>query len=188
MAKINLPKPRRWRRRPEVLLACPIPLPMHGMAPRVVFGTNWWNRERLKAYKSTDYHCIACVVFKTDAKGKRWLEAHETYETDFLLGRMVYLGAVPLCHYCHNFCHPGRMRALLDANMMTHAKYAAIMQHGQAVLRAAKLVKPDYPASLLLNCDAGDWRLVVEGVEYDPKDYVKNHVRFGDSVKKGRKT
>lgn len=146
---------------------------MHGMAPRVVLGTNWWNKTRLLAYKSTNYHCVACGVFKTDAKGRRWLEAHETYEIDYLLGRMTYVESVPLCHYCHNFCHPGRMRALLEANSMTHAKYAAIVQHGEVVLKAAKIKIPKHESVITTYTDPDDWRLVIDGVEYARKDFVK---------------
>lgn len=168
--KLVVPKAKLWRRRPEILLLPPIPEPMHGMAPRVVLGPRWWNATRLAAYKSTNYHCLACGIFKTDARGRRWLEGHEVYEIDYLLGRMVYVETVPLCHYCHNFCHPSRMRALLEANGMTHAKYAAIVQHGEAVLRAANLNKPDY-SNPTTNADPEDWRLVVDGVEYARKDY-----------------
>lgn len=175
--KLVIPRQKLWRKRPEILLGPPIPEPMHGMAPRVVLGASWWNKTRQEAYKSTAYHCVACGVFKTDAKGRRWLEAHEVYETDYLLGRMVYVEAVPLCHYCHNYCHPGRMRALLEKGEMTHAKYAAVVQYGEAVLRAAKLKLPDRNA---LNCketnytEPDDWRLVIDGVEYARSDYVQS--------------
>lgn len=167
---MQLPRPPKWKRRPEVLLGPPIPLPMHGMAPRIVLGTKWWNRTRKAAYKSTDYHCTACGVHKSDAV-KRWLEAHEMYETDYLLGKMVYLGAVPLCHLCHNYCHPGRMRHLVENNGMTHAKYATIIQHGDTVLKKAKLRKLPEPKGPF--AEAEDWRLVIDGVEYARKDYVK---------------
>lgn len=169
---VRVARPLKWIRRPEILLLPPIPEPMHGMAPRVVLGASWWNRTRLAAYKSTDYHCVACGVFKTDAKSRKWLECHEVYDIDYLLGRMTYVCAVPLCHYCHNYCHPGRMKALLDKGEMTHAKYAGIIQHGDAVLRNARLRKKDKPTELSEWAEAGDWRLVIDGVEYARKDYV----------------
>lgn len=145
---------------------------MHGMAPRVVLGARWWDKTRKEAYKSTDYHCLTCGVFKTDAKGRKWLEGHEVYEIDFLLGRMTYLETVPLCHYCHNYCHPGRMKALLDSNGMTHAKYAAIVQHGEAVLKAAGLEPREGPKIVKTYAEPEDWRLIIDGVEYARKDYV----------------
>lgn len=163
---------RKWKLRPEVLLDAPIPEPMHGMAPRIVLGTNWWNRTRREVYKSTNYCCVACGVFKGDARSHRWLEAHERYDVDYLLGRMVYFESVPLCHYCHNYVHPGRMRALLEQNKMTHAKFAAIVQHGDAVLQAARLRRPDKPSSLTNWAAPEDWRLVIDGVEYARRDYV----------------
>ena len=166
----KLPRQKVWQRRPELLLGPPIPAPMHGMAPRVVLGVNWWNRTRRAAYASTNWHCVACGVFKKDAKSRAWLEAHELYEIDFLLGKMTYVEAVPLCTYCHHYCHPGRMRYLLEENKITHAKYAAIVQHGDAVLKAARLKRPE-PVQLP-TVAAEDWRLVIDDVEYARKDFV----------------
>lgn len=186
-SSLRIPKQVRWERRPEVLLLPPIPEPMHGMAPRVILGVNWWNKTRLLAYKSTGYHCVACGVFKTEAKSRRWLEGHECYETDYLLGRMVYVETVPLCHYCHNFCHPGRMRALLECNGMTHSKYAAIMQHGAAVLKAARLEKPPFGQVIETYTDPEDWRLVIEGIEYSRKD-VLGRSRDAEPPRRVRKT
>lgn len=166
---MKIHKAKRWKRQPEILLGPPIPLPMHGMAPRIVLGPKWWNKTRKAAYASTGWHCLACGVHKSDAP-KRWLEAHERYEVDYLLGRMTYLETVPLCHHCHNYCHPGRMRAMVDNNEMTHAKYALVIQHGDAVLKAARMKKPETPRGPF--AEAEDWRLVIDGVEYARKDYV----------------
>lgn len=178
---------QKWEPRPEVLLDAPIPEPMYGMAPRVVLGVNWWNRTRREAYKTTNFCCVACEVYKGDAKSRQWLECHERYEVDYLLGRMTYVGAVPLCHYCHNYVHPGRMRAFLEQNKLTHAKFAAIVQHGDEVLRGAGLRRPDKPPNLVQWAAPEEWRLVIDDAEYDPKDYVKTFVRFSESTKEGGK-
>ena len=139
---------------------------MHGLAPRVILGAKWWDKTRRAAYKENAYHCAACGVFKLQARFRQWLEGHELYEVDYLQGRLYYLRTVPLCHCCHNYIHNGRLLWLLENNEVTHAKYAAILGHGDAVLRAANLKKPkpyDGPVPT-----REDWRLVLFGKEYPP--------------------
>jgi len=162
-----------WQREPKVLLHPQIPKPMHGIAPRVVLGEEWWDQERRKAYASTNYHCVACGVHKTQALEHQWLEGHEYYTIDYAFGRMRYHFAVPLCHYCHNYIHQGRMEMLLEDKQMTQLKYDSIIHHGNKILRAAKLKKPkpyNGPCAKW-----ADWRLVVYGVEYPPliKSYTE---------------
>lgn len=170
-----------WTLRPEVLLCSRVPKQMHGMAPRVVLGVNWWNSTRLMAYKSTDFHCVACGVHKSCAKYHQWLEAHEIYDIDYLLGTMTYVEAVPLCHFCHNYIHDGRLKALLDIGKIHHAKYAAIIQHGDDVLRRSGLTKS--PPDTFQDCaDWDEWRLVIDGVEYaglhkSAEDWMTYHER-----------
>lgn len=155
-----------WTRRPEILLCPQIPDPMHGVAPRVILGKEWWDKTRRLAYESTNFHCIACGVDKYYAKWHKWLEAHEVYDIDYLLGRMTYLETVPLCHFCHNFIHCGRLQALKDKGEISNEKYHAILDHGLNVLTAAGLKKPlprgaqDGPMA-----DWGDWRLVLPNPE-----------------------
>lgn len=36
--------------KPEILCQPNVPTPLHGMAPRVVFGESWWNMKRQAAY------------------------------------------------------------------------------------------------------------------------------------------
>ena len=166
------------RLRPELLLGSNVPRPMHGVAPRVILGSRWWNQERQAAYRSTKYHCLACGVWKHQALGRDWLEGHETYDIDYLKGQMVYVETVPLCHYCHNFIHDGRMRSLLAKGKLTHQKFTAIVQHGDSVLFAAKLSRArfedreDAMADMILNGEVApwpNWRLVLFGNKYPPK-------------------
>ena len=140
---------------------------MHGVAPRNVLGASWWDATRRAAYRSTAFHCAACGVWKGAAEYHRWLEGHELYEIDYPLGRMTYLETVPLCHFCHSYTHSGRLQALLERGEIHHAKYAAVMQHGDRVLTEAGLKFPaPYSGAV---ADWADWRLVLNGIEYPPK-------------------
>jgi len=155
-----------WEQRPEVLLSGNIPQPLHGVNPRSILGSKWWNETRKAAYKSTFYHCVACGVAKGDARFRQWLEGHELYEVDYLKGHMYYVETVPLCHCCHNYIHSGRLQSLLDKGEISHQKYVAIIQHGDSVLAQAGLSRlPPYPGPFAL---WKDWRLVLFGKKYKP--------------------
>lgn len=152
---------------PSILLHPQIPKPMHGMAPRNVLGRVWWETERQAAYASTNYHCEACGVPKWEAKYHQWLEAHEVYDINYLTGRMTYLRSSPLCHYCHNYIHSGRLQWLFETQRINHQKYAAIIQHGDRVLANAGLKKPKpYTGPF---AEWTSWRLVINGKQYPGK-------------------
>lgn len=166
-----------WERWPAVLLSQNIPKPLYGVAPRTVLGTKWWYATRKATYASTQFHCIACGVHKCLAKSRKWLEAHEVYDIDYVKGHMTYIKSVPLCHFCHNFIHDGRLLSLLQQGKLHHAKYAAVMQHGDSVLAEAGLERLTHTQRDQAVRDAildgkmaewGDWRLVVVGKEYPP--------------------
>jgi hypothetical protein len=146
--------------RPEVLLLPQIPKPLHGMAPRIILGDAWWNNIRKEAYRKLWFHCMACGTYKSEVKGSnKWLEAHEVYRTDYIIGRMYYLESVPLCPFCHAFIHSGRLQALLDKRQITQQRFSAIIQHGEQVLAKAGLVKsPPYNGPI---AKWEDWRLVI---------------------------
>lgn len=164
--------------RPELLLGPNIPTPMHGVAPRVVLGQAWWDRERRVAYKSTNFRCLACGVHKSVAKYRQWLEAHEEFEVDYAKGKMKYLRAVPLCHFCHNYIHQGRLNTLLQKGEIHHAKYVAIVQHGDSVLlqagldpRKQKERDEEIEQAVLRGdvCEWGKWRLWIGSRRFPPK-------------------
>ncbi len=155
-----------WKRRPEVLLCPQVPKPMHGLAPRMLLGKEWWDRTRRAAYASTGFHCVACGVHKSEAREHRWLEGHELYETDYLAGRMTYVETVPLCHFCHSFIHSGRLEMLVRAGKETHRKLLEVRRHGLDVLADAKLLK-DLPYQGPC-AEWGSWRLVLDGKEHPP--------------------
>jgi hypothetical protein len=161
------------------LLSVNIPKPLHGVAPRVILGSAWWDKTRKEAYRSTFYHCIACGVYKHQARFRKWLEGHELYTVDYLIGRSYYLETVPLCHCCHNYIHSGRLQSLLEQNEISIKKYVAIQQHGDAVLEQAGLSKPPVYNGPFAPWE--DWRLVLDGKEYGPK--YKNEKEWENGVR-----
>lgn len=158
--------PMPWRRRPEVLLYPQVPKPLHGVAPRVIFGQLWWDRTREAAYVSSGFHCVACGVSKFQAEEHQWLEGHEIYDINYPRGRMVYLETVALCHYCHNFVHLGRLQVLVTKGEASQQKFDAVVDHGFRVLQQAGLTNKEYRGSV---APWEAWRLVIDGVEYPPK-------------------
>jgi hypothetical protein len=158
-----------WTPVPEILCHPNIPKPLHGVNPRTIFGKEWWDIERHKAYASYAYHCAACGVKKENAKYHKWLEAHEFYLFDYPKGRVTFDHLVPLCHACHNYIHDGRMQMMVQKLEMTQQKYDEIMEHGDDIVKAAKLTKKRRERHKFgKSADWADWRLVVFGIEYGP--------------------
>jgi hypothetical protein len=80
-----------------------------------------------EVYAKYDYHCIACGVHKTKAKKFKWLEAHESYSINYKKGICKIESIEPLCHYCHNFIHSGRLGMILG-RQKTHNEVEEILQ------------------------------------------------------------
>jgi predicted HNH restriction endonuclease len=172
--------------KPKILTHPNIPKPLHGVAPREIMGKDWWDETRQKVYASTDYHCVACGVAKKDAKKFQWLEAHEFYDIDYMKGVSKILSIEPLCHYCHNFIHSGRLRMIMGRDK-SEQEVREILEHGLKVLAENKL--KCFPSTLEfaedLGCDTfkvkaykikanpkvewSDWKLIWEGKEYKSK-------------------
>ena len=164
--KMSKVKPKRWKVKPELLLLPQIPKMMHGLAPRVIMGSVWWNKTRQEAYRSTDWHCEACGVPKLSAAYHQWLEGHEVYRTDYVKGRLYYVRTAPLCHFCHNYIHVGRLQWLLDTNKIHHSKFVSIIQHGDQVLASAGLRRPPVYNGVI--APWSKWRLVLNRKHYKP--------------------
>jgi hypothetical protein len=157
--------PHSWQH-PELLLLPNTPEPLHGLVPRILLGKDWWDHTRRAAAVSTDFHCQACGVPKHLAELHRWLEGHEVYTIDYPAGRAVYVETVPLCHYCHNFIHSGRLEIMYAKGEITKSRFLSILAHGERVLAAAGLYK-----SLPYNGEVApwaSWRLILFGKEYEP--------------------
>jgi hypothetical protein len=168
--RLPIPEPA-WEREPELLLHPNVPMPLHGLAPRVVFGAKWWNKERRKAYAATEDHCKACGVHKLKAKGRKWVEAHENYAIDYDKGMMTYCRSVALCHFCHSYIHDGRLRSLLAQGKLAHGVYVAIIQHGDDVLARAELPKRSTVSfTQAENCVVpwASWRLIIGRRKFAP--------------------
>lgn len=161
--QINMVLPR-----PELLLHRQIPKPLHGMAPRIILGQAWWDKERFAAFAKTGKKCAACGVHAAQQKGdgNYYLEGHEVYEINYRAGRMTYLEAVGLCNYCHNYIHKGRFEALRRQHKISLQTFAAIINYGDKVLKDAGL-KP-LPVYKGKCADWPAWRLVINGKEYGP--------------------
>lgn len=149
--------------RPELLLHPNIPKPLHGMSPRVLMGDEWWDYVRHWVYNKAEYKCQCCGIGKADAKYHKWLEAHETYEYDYKDGLATVNEIVALCHSCHNYIHSGRLEILMQNGTIPYEKYDDIIHHGDAILSAYNLRKPEPPAQI---ADWGRWRIVIAGVTY----------------------
>lgn len=171
--------PRDWKPRPQILAGDPLPLPIHGLAPRTLLSTEWWDAVRFNAYRSTNYHCIACSTRRGAADWCKVLHGHEVYEVDYLLGRVTYVETVPLCPRCHMFCHPGYLNIKYQQGLIPYTEYATIIAHGQTVLRMAmitvdRISRSDQPP------DWSDWRMVIGDAEYKPlfksiEDYNRHY-------------
>ena len=171
---------------PEILMHPNIPKPLHEVNPRNIMGREKWDILRKQVYASTDYHCIACGVHQYEALCHQWLEAHEFYDIDYKLGRVTIKKIIPLCHYCHNFIHSGRLQMVMGEEK-TEDEVRGILEHGFKVLSDSKLncfyatlhlahvvgaktfgvQQAPVPAESGVSWE--DWRLVWDGIEYPPK-------------------
>lgn len=147
-------------------------------------GQEKWDELRLEIYAKYDYHCAACGVHKSQARGHQWLEAHEYYSIDYHAGRVEIESIEPLCHYCHNFIHSGRLKMIMGKEK-TREEVVEILEHGFMVLSENRLQVFPHTLQLARSVDAetfnvqpyyvpppmdewSDWRLVWEGNEYAP--------------------
>jgi hypothetical protein len=111
---------------------------MHSLSPRTLEGDEWWNITRRAVYGKYNYHCIACGISKEEAKGPKWLEAHEFWDIDYNKGICKIKSIEPLCHYCHNFIHSGRLNMIMGKSK-TPEEARDILEHGFKILAKNKL-------------------------------------------------
>lgn len=171
--------------KPEILTHPNIPKPLHGLNPRSIKGKQWWDMNRQAVYKSTDYHCIACGVHKSKAKGHQWLECHEYWNIMYEIGVCEVIALIPLCNYCHCFIHSGRLYATAGGETPMSVALEKL-KHGFEILIQNKLpafygtVQVARELGLAIDIDTweppeapeigwSDWVLMFEGKEYRSK-------------------
>lgn len=124
--------------RPEILTHPNLPKPLHGLNPRTILGKEWWDTARFAAQAKYNNCCAACGVHKHEAKKYKWLEGHEYFNIDYQTGICEVIEIVPLCHYCHNFIHSGRLYSIISIEK-TKAEAIEILEHGFNILRTHNL-------------------------------------------------
>jgi hypothetical protein len=112
---------------------------MHGMNPRTILGKEYWDKTRNKSYKDNEYCCYACGIHKLNAKKYKWLEAHELWNINYENGKCKIDKIVPLCHYCHNFIHTGRLYMEYTNKKITYNEIKDILLHGINILKENNL-------------------------------------------------
>lgn len=122
-------------RMPNILNEGGIPIELSGMSPRILKGQPWWNKIRKKTYESTDYHCIACGIHKSQIKSGKTLEAHECYKYDYENYIAEVEKIIPLCHSCHVYLHTGRLMAIHKDGLVSDEQVREIILHGLNVLK-----------------------------------------------------
>ena len=147
--------------RPEILLQDPVPPPLHGMAPRTIMGSAWWDRERHAAAAKNNHKCWACNIPKDKARKHKWLEGHECYRTDWLKGTSTLVEVVSLCHYCHNYIHMGRLRCLLEAGDVSLGFVEDVIRHGDRLTAHLPVRMP-----IETMATWSDWVLIIDGTPY----------------------
>lgn len=97
---------------------------------------------------------------------RKGLDIHEDYEINYAKGRLTIKDFVPLCFSCHMFIHDGYLKILLNNGKVSYEVYKEVLDRGNKILEKHDLKKPDYP---YLSAPWEDWRMVVMGVELEPK-------------------
>jgi len=168
----------------EILCQPNVPKPLHGLNPRTILGATWWDEQRQIAYAKYKYTCIGCGVHKSKAKEFKWLEAHESYIYDYIIGKATIDTIEPLCHYCHSFIHSGRLSMIIGKEK-TLQQAKDILQHGFDTLKGTGLQV--FPGTMDFAHNIGvktydvdayeiplsivpweDWRLIIDKKEYKP--------------------
>jgi hypothetical protein len=176
----------KQKMKPEILCHPNIPKPLHGVAPREIKGQTWWDKARQEAYIRYNYHCAACGINKKEAKKHQWLEAHEFWDIDYNTGVCEIKSIEPLCHYCHNFIHSGRLSMIMGKDK-SKKEVIDILEHGFNVLSKNNLKAFSftvdfaksigartfdvqcYNTTINENLKWNDFRLIFEGKEYRSK-------------------
>lgn len=161
-----------FKRDATLLLQPDIPMPLHGVNPRTIFGKHWWKETRLKAIDEQGKRCAACGASRSTIKGKcKWLEGHEIYDINYVTGIVTYLRTVALCSYCHMFIHSSRLEILHKREEMITQTYNDIINHGKKIIFDNGLTK-EYDNRHKVSGKKAKWEdfvLIIEKKEYPMK-------------------
>ena len=154
---------------PSILLTSRVPTPLWGVNPRSILtqiDPEWWDRTRRKVYASNDYHCACCGVHQDKQKGwvRGQLDAHELYDVDWKTGEVKLIAIVPLCKFCHNAIHFGRLTAQLESGKIQQKTFYSIIQHANTILEKSGLPRKNWDASVddnIYNISWETWRLTL---------------------------
>lgn len=147
---------------PRILQCPPVPVPLRGVNPRTIKGTEWWDEIRRAAYALNNYNCHACAVYCTDDPIKPILEGHELYEVDYDQYVLKYIKTVALCHSCHSYVHPGYMLYRMKRGWLTKMQVRTVLYTRYGILYKEQL-KPQRPTRILqLNLRGHPYKEAVE--------------------------
>lgn len=166
----NLTELKEPFKKPFILLCPQIPAPLHGLNPRTVKGTAWWDIQRKKAYAGNSWCCWACGV------GDCVLEAHEIYKYDFkeCSAKLEYICA--LCKDCHMFIHLGRTQLLREQKKISISRYMYLVRRSIKLLKKARLYSmyermetqsANYALSVKKTWKK--WHLIIDGKKHSGK-------------------
>lgn len=158
---------------PSILLSPRVPTPLHHQNPRSILtklDEEWWNRTRRKVYAAQDFHCACCGVHQDQQKGwvRGQLDAHELYDIDWTTGEVRLAAIIPLCKFCHNAIHFGRLTAQYESGKLQEKTFRAIKSHANTLLAEYNLPRKNWNVDINDNINNLPWEafrltLTIEG-------------------------
>lgn len=154
---------------PSILLCPRVPTPLHHRNPRSILSEideEWWNRTRRRVYDSFDKRCACCGVHQDSQNGwvRGQLDAHEYYDIDYTTGEVRLNMIVPLCKYCHNYIHFGRLFAQHESGKIQDKTFYSIISHGNTILQKAGLPMKNLDPTVddnVNNIDWSKWKMIL---------------------------
>lgn len=178
---------------PSILLCPRVPIPLHHRNPRSILteiDEEWWNRTRKRVYSAYNKHCICCGVHQDEQKGwvRGQLDAHEFYDINYKTGEVRLKMIVPLCKYCHNYIHFGRLTAQYESGKIQEKTFYSIISHGNTILKKCGLPKKNLDVDVddnIYNIPWEQWRLILN-INNEEKSFYslyKNQKELEESYK-----
>ena len=145
------------------LIAMPnIPKPLHGVAPRTLFGATTWNQMRKECYANANDTCEICGD-KPD--NPRHRHGHEVYEIDYEKGVAKFVRVFCICSMDHLACiHTGRAITLFKHGNLLYPK-EFLLEGAEKAFAMIQSYNKDHP-------DA-DLRAYATFLEYLKNDELK---------------